>query len=59
MSNEEAWAAHARRPDIPPHERRAMRRRLFRSARYNRCDGLDDYAEDFTVLPEHGGKHRG
>ena len=30
--------------------RRAALRRLFRSAKYNVTDGLDDYAEDFTTF---------
>lgn len=28
--------------------RRAALRKLFRSAKFNVCDGLDDYAEDYT-----------
>jgi hypothetical protein len=35
-------------PKVSEELRRSALRKLFRQARFNVCDGLDDYAEDFT-----------
>jgi len=35
-------------PDVDSSLRRAALRRLFRSPKFNVCDGLDDYCEDFS-----------
>lgn len=35
-------------PKVSEELRRAALRKLFRLSRFNVCDGLDDYAEDFT-----------
>jgi hypothetical protein len=35
-------------PDVDSSLRRTALRRLFRSAKFNVCDGLDDYCEDFS-----------
>jgi hypothetical protein len=34
-------------PDVDPSLRRLALRKLFRSPKFNVCDGLDDYSEDF------------
>lgn len=58
MDEHEALAARARCPGTSPEARRSALRSLFRSPRYNRCDGLDDYAEDFNRAGTDRGKHR-
>jgi len=35
-------------PDVDSSLRRAALRKLFRSPKFNVCDGLDDYCEDFS-----------
>ncbi len=35
-------------PGVSENLRQAALRKLFRSAKFNVCDGLDDYAEDYT-----------
>lgn len=35
-------------PGVSDHLRRAALRKLFSSAKFNVCDGLDDYAEDYS-----------
>lgn len=41
-------------PKVSEELRRLALRKLFHSASYNVCDGLDDYAEDFTNFAKLG-----
>ncbi|MGB5623382.1 MAG: DUF3306 domain-containing protein [Gammaproteobacteria bacterium] len=38
-------------PGVSENLRRAALRKVFRSAKFNVCDGLDDYCDDFTSFP--------
>jgi hypothetical protein len=42
-------------PEVDESLRRQALRRLFRSPKFNVCDGLDDYCEDFTRFAPLGG----
>lgn len=42
-------------PEVDESLRRQALRRLFRSPKFNVCDGLDDYCEDFTQFAPLGG----
>ena len=41
-------------PDVDPSLRRMALRKLFRSPKFNVCDGLDDYCGDFTSFAPMG-----
>ncbi len=41
-------------PEVTEHLRQQALQKLFRSACFNVCDGLDDYAEDFTSFEKLG-----
>jgi hypothetical protein len=42
-------------PEVDESLRRQALRRLFRSPKFNICDGLDDYCDDFTQFAPLGG----
>ncbi|HSQ69294.1 MAG TPA: DUF3306 domain-containing protein [Steroidobacteraceae bacterium] len=42
-------------PEVDESLRRQALRRLFRSPKFNVCDGLDDYCDDFTQFAPLGG----